>query len=64
MMEDRETRDRKNNLVIKGLKGKGKKEPDREGPEIFRERIRDERGSERGADRRRRRKRGGNNTDG
>jgi len=25
MMEDRERRERKNNLVIKGLKGKGKK---------------------------------------
>jgi len=25
MMEDRDRRDRKNNLVIKGLKGKGKK---------------------------------------
>jgi len=25
MMEDRERRERKNNLIIKGLKGKGKK---------------------------------------
>jgi len=64
MMEDKKRRERKNNLVIKGSKGKGKKKPDRECTEIFRERIRGERGSERDADRRRRRKRGCNNTDG
>jgi len=46
MIEDRERRERKNNLVIKRLKGKGKKNlRRRECPKICREKIRDERGS-------------------
>jgi len=59
MMENREKRERKYNLVIKGLKGKGTKNLV-EGVHKFVEKF--ERGNEGGADYRRRRERCDNNT--